>query len=271
MSRKVAPLDPMVTLGLPRSRLPRHVAIIMDGNGRWAQQHGWSRIRGHEEGARAVREIVTHCARLGLEVLTLYSFSSQNWRRPREEVDALMRLYVQYLVAERPTIMDNNVRFMHIGRRAGLPADVLTQMDETVRASRANSGLTLCLALNYGSREEIVDAARALAKRVREGLLEPEQIDEATVCAALYTAGLADPDLLVRTASQQRVSNFLLWQISYAELYVCDVLWPDFRPTHLNEALREFAVRKRRFGGVEQPGEDDADARHDEIHVPPDC
>ncbi len=244
------PLDTLLELGLPRERLPRHIAIIMDGNGRWAKQRGLPRIAGHEQGAKTVNRIVTHCARLHIEALTLYSFSTENWKRPREEVDFLMGLYVEYLVAERRTIMENNVRFLHVGRREGLPEPVLREMDETIRVSAANSGLKLCLALNYGSRDEIVDGVRKIARDVQEGKRRVEEIDEAAVSGALYTAGLPDPDLLIRTANERRVSNFLLWQISYAEIYVCAVLWPDFGERDLNTAIADFAGRERRFGGV---------------------
>lgn len=252
---KETPLDPQEVLGLAPGRLPRHIAIIMDGNGRWAKQRNLPRIQGHERGARSVRAIVTHCARLGIEALTLYSFSTENWRRPRDEVDFLMELYVRYLIAERDTIMSNDVRFMHIGRRNGLPEAVRDEMDKTIELSRGNTGLRLCLALNYGSRHEIVDAVRAIAKKVREGGLAPNDIDERSISSSLYTVGLPDPDLLIRTAGEQRVSNFLLWQISYAELYVCDALWPDFTPENLNAAIRDFAARERRFGDIVAPGD----------------
>jgi undecaprenyl diphosphate synthase len=244
------PLNPLDRLGLPRDRLPRHIAIIMDGNGRWANQRGMPRIAGHEEGAKTVRRIVTHCARLGIEALTLYSFSTENWKRPREEVEFLMGLYAQYLVAERDTIMSNDVRFLHVGRRAGLPASVLDEMDRTVAMSQANSGLKLCLALNYGAREEILDAVRAIAAAAAEGRVRPADIDEALFERHLYTAGLPDPDLLIRTANERRVSNFLLWQISYAEIHVTPRFWPDFGEEDLDDALRDFAGRQRRFGGV---------------------
>lgn len=245
------PLDPQEVLGLARERLPSHIAIIMDGNGRWAKQRDLPRIRGHERGAQTVRGIVTHCARLGIEALTLYSFSTENWRRPREEVDFLMGLYVRYLIAERDTIMNNNVCFMHIGRRAGLPEAVLKEMDKTIELSSGNTGLKLCLALNYGSRDEIVDAVRLIAKQVKDGKLDPSDIDERLISSSLYTAALPDPDLLIRTASEHRVSNFLLWQISYAELYVCEKLWPDFGPEDLNTAIRDYAGRERRLGTVD--------------------
>jgi undecaprenyl diphosphate synthase len=244
------PIDPQVVLGLSRQQLPRHIAIIMDGNGRWAKRQELPRIAGHEAGAKTVRTIVTHCARLGVEALTLYSFSTENWKRPRDEVDFLMELYVRYLIAERETIMGNNVRFLHVGRRAGLPESVLAEMDRTVAMSRANTGLKLCLALNYGSRDEIVDAVRGIAEEVRAGRIEPDDIDEAMISNSLYTAGLPDPDLLIRTANERRVSNFLLWQISYAEIYVCETLWPDFSTDDLNEAIKDFARRERRFGDV---------------------
>jgi len=247
------PLDPKKTLGLSADRLPRHIAIIMDGNGRWAKQRGWPRIRGHEHGAKNVRKVVTHCARLGIEALTLYSFSTENWKRPKVEVDFLMDLYVRYLVAERGTIMDNNVRFLHVGRREGLPEKVLSAMDRTVAMSRENTGLKLCLALNYGSRDELIDAIREISKDVRAGKLEPHEIDEQLVSNSLYTAGLPDPDLLIRTANERRVSNFLLWQISYAELYICEKPWPEFQEEELDTAIRDFASRERRFGNVASP------------------
>ncbi len=244
------PLDPQVELGLAREQLPRHIAIIMDGNGRWANQRRLPRIRGHMEGAANVRSIITHSARLGIEVLSLYSFSAENWKRPKAEVDALMELYAEYLVKEREEIMSNDVRLIQVGRREGLPEAVLRELDTTVQMSRENRGLKLCLAINYGSRQEIVDAVRTIARRVQAGELPPDTIEESTISSALDTAGLPDPDLLVRTAGEMRVSNFLLWQISYAEFYVTDVLWPDFRPEHLNEAIHTFAGRQRRFGGV---------------------
>ncbi len=248
------PFDPRQELDLEPEQLPRHIAIIMDGNGRWARQRDLPRVRGHEQGAKAVRTVVTHCARLGIEVLTLYSFSSENWKRPRAEVDFLMELYRRYLIAERDEIMDNNVRLVHVGRREGLPEAVLHEMDTTVSASAANAGLKLCLALNYGSRGELVDAIRGIAGAVRDGRLEPDEIDERVIDRHLYTAGLPDPDLLIRTAGQQRISNFLLWQISYAELHIADVLWPDFSVEVLNAAIKDYASRSRRYGAVPVSG-----------------
>jgi len=244
------PLDTQAYLGLRREKIPRHIAIIMDGNGRWANLQKLPRIRGHEQGAKSVRAIVTHCARLGIEALTLFSFSTENWKRPRNEVDFLMDLYVRYLIAERDTIMGNQVRFVHVGRREGLPASVLSEMDQTVAMSRENTGLMLCLALNYGSRDEIVDAVRKIARDVQTGRFQPEDIDEPLISGSLYTAGIPDPDLLIRTANERRVSNFLLWQISYAEIYVCETLWPEFTTADLDAAIKDFASRERRFGDV---------------------
>ncbi len=246
----VQALDPQVVLGVPADRLPRHVAIIMDGNGRWAKQRNLPRIKGHEAGAANVREIVTHAARLGIKCLTLYSFSTENWRRPASEVAHLMRLYVEYLIKEREEIMENGIRLMQIGRRAGLPPEVLRELDRSVEMSRDNRRMTLCLALNYSSRSEIVDAIRSLATRAAAGELRPEDIDEQTVSASLYTADLPDPDLLIRTSGEMRVSNFLLWQISYAELHVTPVYWPDFHAEAFNAAVRDYAARSRRFGGL---------------------
>jgi undecaprenyl diphosphate synthase len=230
--------------------LPRHVAIIMDGNGRWARRQGLPRVAGHQEGARTVRAIVTECARLKLGALTLYSFSSENWKRPAEEVSFLMDLYVAYLQSELPTMMKNDVRFGQIGRRAGLAPRVLEEVDKVIAATAGNRGLRLNLAINYGSRAEITDAVRAIAAKVRAGQLEAGQIEEETIADHLYTAGLPDPDLLIRTAGEVRLSNYLLWQLSYAEFYVSDVCWPEFTVAHLHEALRAYAGRRRKFGAV---------------------
>jgi undecaprenyl diphosphate synthase len=240
----------LAALGLPREALPRHIAIIMDGNGRWARRQGKPRVFGHQRGANAVRDIVTQCARLELDALTLYSFSIENWKRPADEVSFLMDLYVEYLGQERRTMMDNNVRFKQIGRREGLSPRVLDELDRTAAMTAGNTGLQLVLAINYGSRAEITDAMRALAREVKAGSLQPEQITEELISAHLYTAGLPDPDLLIRTAGEMRVSNYLLWQISYAELHVTDVCWPQFGVEHLYAAIRDFAARHRKFGAV---------------------
>jgi undecaprenyl diphosphate synthase len=244
------PLDPREELGLEPGQLPRHIAIIMDGNGRWANLRNMPRIRGHVEGAANVRQITTHCARLQLDALTLYGFSAENWKRPRDEVSALMDLYVEYLARERETIMENNVRLIQIGRREGLPEPVLRELDITREVSANNTGLTLCLAINYGARDEIVDACRSIARDVRDGRLDPDDVEEQQITSRLYTAGVPDPDLLIRTAGEMRISNFLLWQISYTELYVADALWPDFHREELNAAIRAYAARERRFGRV---------------------
>jgi len=242
---------------IPPERFPRHIAVIMDGNGRWAVGRGMERVRGHQEGARTVRRIVTECANLrrehgGPDYLTLYSFSLENWKRPAEEVSFLMQMYIDYLRQERATMMENNIRFRQIGRLDHLPDPVLEEVDRTLEITRKNDGLTLVLALNYGSRAEITDAVRAIAREVKEGKLDARDIQEATVSAHLYTAGMPDPDLLIRTAGEMRVSNYLLWQISYAELYVSQLLWPDFTVEELYTAIRAFAARNRRFGGLDQ-------------------
>jgi undecaprenyl diphosphate synthase len=239
-------------LDVPPETRPRHIAIIMDGNGRWAVRRQLPRIAGHKSGAKAVRDIVIECARLGVKALTLYSFSLENWKRPDAEVAALMNLYVEYLIKERQELLDNNVRFVQIGRREGLPESVLAEMDRTIEVTRGCTGLTLALALNYGSRAEITDAVRRIAAEVKAGRLATEQITEQTISRSLQTAGLPDPDLLIRTAGERRVSNFLLWQISYAEIFVTDVLWPDFCIRDLHDAIRDYASRSRRFGGVDE-------------------
>jgi undecaprenyl diphosphate synthase len=246
----MSPSDHARSVGLDPARLPRHVAVIMDGNGRWANARGKPRAEGHARGAHAVDAVTEECCRLGIGQLTLYCLSSENWKRPKDELDFLMALLKEYLVGEREKILRQNIRFTVIGRRSGLPADVLAEIDESVRLSRGNTGLTLCLAINYGSRAEMVDAVRALAERVRAGELSPDAIDEDAISGALYTAGMPDPDLLVRTAGEMRVSNYLLWQISYAELWVTPTCWPDFGVETLHQALREYAGRERRFGGL---------------------
>jgi undecaprenyl diphosphate synthase len=232
------------------SGLPRHLAIIMDGNGRWAQARGLNRSAGHRKGAERVPPLVEACSDLGIEALTLYSFSTENWTRSHDEVGFLMELYVEYLIAQRPQLMDNNIRFRQVGRREGLPAEVLEELDRSTELTKNHTGLTLCLAINYGSRAEITDAARKLAQRVQAGELDPAEIDEGKLENELYTAGLPDPDLLIRTAGEMRLSNYLLWQLSYAEFYVTDTHWPEFDRDELNKALEAYASRHRRFGAV---------------------
>jgi undecaprenyl diphosphate synthase len=243
-------LERLAAAGLDPASLPRHVAVIMDGNGRWARRRGLPRIEGHRRGVQSVRATVEECCRLGIGQLTLYCLSIENWKRPKVEVDFLMALLHQYLLEERAEIMEQNIRFTTIGRRSELPEAVLRELDENVRLSRDNTGTVLCLAINYGGRTEMVDACRALAGRVRQGTLDPAAIDEEAVSGALYTAGMPDPDLLIRTAGEMRVSNFLLWQISYAELWVTERCWPEFDRDTLHGALRDYAARERRFGGL---------------------
>lgn len=242
--------DEISAIGLDPGRIPRHVAIIMDGNGRWASQRGLPRIEGHRRGVDSVRAIVEESARIGFEQLTLYCLSSENWKRPQQELDLLLELFEQYLISERGEIMDQDLRFDVIGRREGLTPGVLREIDVTESAAANNAGMKLCLAVNYGSRGEITDACRAIARRVAEGALDPAEISEATVADHLYTAGMPDPDLVIRTAGEMRVSNYLLWQISYAEIWVTPTCWPDFSIEHLYEALRDFGARERRFGAV---------------------
>ncbi len=241
---------PATAAGPSGAALPRHVAIIMDGNGRWARARGLPRIEGHRRGVASVRRTTEHCVRLGIGQLTLYCLSSENWRRPEAELSFLMCLLEQYLVEERALLMRQRVRVSMIGRREGLPTPTLDALDRTVEACAGNDGMELCLAINYGSRAEIVEAARTLALRVRDGTLDPAGIDEASFAAALDTAGMPDPDLLIRTAGEMRLSNFLLWQASYSELWVTDTAWPDFDEAHLDAALAAYAARERRFGGL---------------------
>lgn len=242
--------DQIQALGLRSDRLPRHVAIIMDGNGRWAQSRGLPRIEGHRRGVSTVRTIVEQCSRLGLDQLTLYCFSSENWKRPPLELKLLMQLLEQYLVEERAEIIRQNLRFAVIGRRQGLGDGVLKEIAKTCEVSRENTGMRLCLAVNYGSRGELVDAARAVAEEVAAGRLKPEDITEEVYSNHLYTAGMSDPDLVIRTAGEMRISNYLLWQISYAELWVTERCWPEFGADDLHKAFQDFAARDRRFGGL---------------------
>jgi len=240
----------LAEIGMDRDQLPRHVAVIMDGNGRWAQQRGLPRVFGHRRGIQSVRAVTEECRRLGLEQLTLYCLSVENWKRPAREIRFLMRLLRHFLVVERDELAAENIRLVMIGEREGLPAEVLDEMDRTVEMTGQNTGMTLALAVNYGGRTEIAKAARKIAERVASGELAPESVDKETFTQYLDTAGMSDPDLLIRTAGEMRVSNFLLWQISYAEMWVTDVNWPDFREDHLADAFRAYAGRKRKFGGL---------------------
>lgn len=235
---------------VPAERRPRHVAVIMDGNGRWARRRGLPRIEGHRRGVTSVRKTVEEAARVGLGQLTLYCLSSENWKRPPRELSFLMHLLEQYMIEERQTLLRQNVSVNVIGRRDGIPEEVVREMDKTIEMTAGCSGTRLCLAINYGGRGEIVDAVRRIADEVRKGGLAVDAIDEQVISDHLYTAGMPDPDLLIRTAGEMRVSNFLLWQISYAELWVTDRCWPEFREEDLHEAIRDFAGRDRRFGGL---------------------
>ncbi len=232
------------------ANLPQHVAIIMDGNGRWAKQRQLPRVEGHRVGAESVRAVVRAAGELGIKYLTLYAFSVENWNRPKDEVDTLMKYLARYLKSEIGELQRNNVRLEAIGQIYRLPEFVQEQLRRTQAALAKNNGLTLILALSYGGRTEIVEAVRAIARKVRAGLIDPEEINEQAVAQHLYTRNYPDPDLLIRTSGEMRVSNFLLWQISYAELVVTPTLWPDFRKPQFYAALEEYTRRHRRFGGV---------------------
>ncbi len=243
--REVETLD---TSGLDLTRLPRHVAIIMDGNGRWAQRRGLSRVEGHRRGKASVRAVVETARRLEIPYLSLFAFSTENWQRPTGEVSALMGLLRRYLRSEVGRLMKNDVRVCAVGDLERLSAPVRRELEHVVQLTRHNRHLTVGLCVSYGGREDIVAAARALAEAVRAGRLDPEAIDQATFAAALGTAGFPDPDLLIRTSGEMRISNFFLWQLAYTELYVTDTLWPDFCEAAFLEALAHFQQRQRRFG-----------------------
>jgi undecaprenyl diphosphate synthase len=236
---------------LDPKRLPGHIAIIMDGNGRWARQRNFPRIMGHKAGVSSVRTTVETCAQLGIEALTLYAFSAENWKRPRHEIEGLWRLLRFYLRRELDNLMRNDIQLAAIGRLESLPAAVQQELQSVIDKTSLNRGMRLNLAINYGGRMELVDAMNAMLDNARlEGNLEALEITEESIAEHLYTAGLKDPDLLIRTSGEMRISNFLLWQIAYAELYVTETLWPDFSRTDLLEALSEYQNRERRFGGL---------------------
>jgi len=237
-------------LGLTTEQIPRHIAIIMDGNGRWAQKKGLPRAEGHRQGGKTVEEIAQCCVDFGIESLTIYSFSMENWERPKDEVNTLMHLYAQYLVGIRSTVMKNNVKLIHLGRLTHLPGSVKKELAKTIEITSGNTGMILALALNYGGRAEIVDAAKKIAQQYKKGQLGLEEIDEECISRHLYTAGLFEPDLLIRTANEMRISNFLLWQISYSEFYVTKTFWPDFKKTDLEKAILAYSKRNRRFGTI---------------------
>ncbi|MGJ5641814.1 isoprenyl transferase [Formosa sp. S-31] len=228
--------------------LPKHIAIIMDGNGRWAKQKGLIRAIGHENGTKSVRETVEACAELGVENLTLYAFSTENWNRPKLEVDTLMKLLVSSLKKEIKTLQDNNIKLNAIGNLSLLPEKVFKELKEVISKTSKNTRMTLTLALSYGSREELIQAVKEISDKVKNNIISSESIDESFINKHLYTRNLPDVDLLIRTSGEQRISNFLLWQIAYAELYFTQVLWPDFTKQHLYDAIIDYQKRERRFG-----------------------
>ena len=242
--------DWLLAQTIDAARLPAHIAIIMDGNGRWARRRNLPRVAGHQAGVNPVRSTVETCARLGLKALTLYAFSVENWKRPRHEVETLWRLLRFYLRREMPALMENNIRLFAVGRLGGLPGPVRAELESAALETARNTGLRVNLAINYGGRSEIVDAVNAAIEEQQRRGGGRIEIDEESIAANLYTAHVPDPDLLIRTSGEMRVSNFLLWQIAYAELYVTDTLWPDFTRTDLLRAVADYQKRDRRFGGV---------------------
>lgn len=230
--------------------IPRHIAIIMDGNGRWARERGLPRIKGHEQGAKSVRAVTEACVELGVEFLTVYAFSTENWKRPAEEVAALWSLLEQFIAQETPTMMKHGVRLQTIGRTHELPESTQRALREAIELTAANRATTFVLAVNYSARAELVDAMRALCRQSQDGTLDHSRVDEAMIARHLYTRDIPDPDLLIRTSGEMRLSNFLLWQLSYSEIYVTPKLWPDFGKDDLREAIADFHKRHRRFGGV---------------------
>ena len=242
-------------VAIDKERLPRHVAIIMDGNGRWATSRGLTRIAGHRRGKDSVKEVVETARRLGIPYLSLYAFSSENWQRPRDEVSALMRFLRHYLVAEMKRMMKNGIRLVAIGNLRRLPREVQAALRNAVERTRANDGMTVILAVSYGGREELTEAARHIARQVRRNELDPDDVDQALVASHLSTAGIPDPDLLIRTSGEMRISNFLLWQIAYTEIYVTETLWPDFREQEFLQAIAHFQRRERRFGRTREQTE----------------
>jgi len=233
---------------IDRKKLPKHIAVIMDGNGRWAKKQGLMRVAGHKKGTKAVRQTVEAAAELGIDHLTMYAFSTENWNRPKLEVDTLMKLLVSSLKKEIKTLQDNNISLNAIGALSSLPEKAQQELQEVIGLTKGNTGLKLTLALSYGSREELVKSVKDICEKVKKNLISPHLIDEAVINEHLYTYDMPDVDLLIRTSGEQRISNFLLWQIAYAELYFTPVLWPDFRKNHLYEAIYNYQQRERRFG-----------------------
>jgi undecaprenyl diphosphate synthase len=250
MTTAPAPAPPTMSTPLP---VPRHIAIIMDGNGRWAKERGLPRIKGHEQGAESVRAVTEACVELGVEFLTVYAFSTENWKRPEAEVTALWALLEHIIAQETPTLMKNNVRLQTIGRTHELPESCQKALRETIALTSRNTATTLILALNYSGRTEIIDTVRELCREAAAGALDPQSLDEEAFSRHLYTGAFPDPDLLIRTSGELRLSNFLLWQLSYTEIYVTQKMWPDFSKEDLRDAIREFNKRQRRFGGIQIP------------------
>jgi len=257
--------DEALARAIKPERLPAHIAIIMDGNGRWARRRGQLRVAGHKAGMRPVRTVIETCAQMGIQALTLYAFSIENWKRPRTEIEMLWRLLRTYLRLELPEMMRQQIRMNAIGRLDALPPQVHTELLEVLAETSANRGLNVNLAINYGGRAELVDAVKALVDAAARGEITAETIDEAAISARLYTAGIPDPDLLIRTSGEMRVSNFLLWQIAYAELYVTDTLWPDFTRADLLRAILDYQKRDRRFGGLGGPTHLGTEPRYREV------
>ncbi|MCS7003703.1 MAG: isoprenyl transferase [Cytophagales bacterium] len=237
---------------LDKSKIPQHVAIIMDGNGRWAKKQGAARLFGHQNAIEAVRNAVEGCAELGIKVLTLYAFSTENWMRPQEEVNGLMQLLVNTIDAETSTLLKNNIKLAAIGDLLSLPKNCQQQLQEAIQKTSSNTGMTLVLALSYSGKWDITNAMRLIAYQVQKGTLSPEDINESIICQYLQTHNLPDPELMIRTSGEQRISNFMLWQLAYSELYFTDVLWPDFRKEHLYLAIADYQSRERRFGKISE-------------------
>ena len=237
-------------LGLITEQMPKNIAIIMDGNGRWAKKKGLPRVEGHRQGGKVVERIALDCVDIGVESLTLYAFSTENWKRPVEEIEGLMKLYSQYLVGIRPMMMKNQVKLVHIGSRENVPDHVLDALDESMEMTADNVGMALVLALNYSGRSELTDAIKKIVAKCKDCTLSPEDINEECISGHLYAPQIKDPDMLIRTSSEMRISNFLLWQIAYSEFYITAVFWPDFKKTDLEKAILNYSQRNRRFGGL---------------------
>ncbi|MCR4434603.1 MAG: isoprenyl transferase [Clostridiales bacterium] len=236
--------------GMDSRNIPQHVAIIVDGNGRWANRRGMPRNYGHREGSKNLKKIVKICSEIGVRYLTVYAFSTENWKRPKTEVDALMALLLEYLKNADVELEGENIKIRVIGEKKELSEEIKKEIHKVEESTKNNSGLTLTIALNYGGRDEIVSAVRAIGREIKKGVINPEDIDEKYISQRLYTADIPDPDLIIRTSGEKRISNFLLWQSAYSELWYSDVLWPDFRREHLIQAIRDYQKRNRRYGGI---------------------